>query len=68
MFGGGDDDDDVGSGVLKWKLVKLDDEDGFKDDIDEVEDKKRIIKLFIECIFIVKDELFVYSLDWIIVD
>lgn len=39
-----------------------------KDDSNEVEDKKWIIKLFIECIFIVKDELFVYSLDWIMID
>lgn len=67
MFGGGDDDDLVGV-VFKWKLVKLDEEDVVKDESDEVEDKKRIIKLFIECIFIVKEEFFVYSLDWSIVD
>lgn len=68
VFGGGDDDDDAGSGVPKRKLVKLDDEDGSKDDTDEAEDKKRIIKSLIERIPTAKDELFAYSLDWTIVD
>lgn len=67
VFGGGDDDDGIGV-IFKWKLVKLDEDDMVKDDSNEVEDKKWIIKLFIECIFIVKDELFVYSLDWIMID
>lgn len=67
MFGGGDDDE-AGGAVPKRKLVKLDDEDVSKDETDEAEDKKRIIKSLIERIPTAKDELFAYSLDWTIVD
>lgn len=67
MFGGGDDDDLAGA-VPKRKLVKLDEEDAAKDESDEAEDKKRIIKSLIERIPTAKEELFAYSLDWSIVD
>lgn len=67
VFGGGDDDD-LGGAAPKRKLVKLDDEDIAKDESDEAEDKKRIIKSLIERIPTAKDELFAYSLDWSIVD
>ena len=67
MFGGGDDDDAAGA-VPKRKLVKLDEEEIAKDENDEAEDKKRIIKSLIERIPTAKDELFAYSLDWSIVD
>ena len=67
MFGGGDDDDLAGV-APKRKLVKLDEEDGAKEENDEAEDKKRIIKSLIERIPTAKDELFAYSLDWSVVD
>ena len=67
MFGGGDDDDLAGA-VPKRKLVKLDEEEAAKDESDEAEDKKRIIKSLIERIPTAKEELFAYSLDWSIVD
>lgn len=54
--------------VPKRKLVKLDEEEASKDESDEAEDKKRIIKSLIERIPTAKDELFAYSLDWTIVD
>ena len=67
VFGGGDDDD--GTGVTpKRKLVKLDEDDMAKDDSNEAEDKKRIIKSLIERIPTAKDELFAYSLDWTMID
>lgn len=67
MFGGIDDDDLAGA-VPKRKLVKLDEEEASKEESDEAEDKKRIIKSLIERIPTAKDELFAYSLDWTIVD
>lgn len=67
VFGGGDDDDASGA-VPKRKLVKLDEEEAAKDESDEAEDKKRIIKSLIERIPTAKEELFAYSLDWSIVD
>ena len=67
MFGGIDDDDLAGA-IPKRKLVKLDEEEAGKDESDEAEDKKRIIKSLIERIPTAKEELFAYSLDWSIVD
>lgn len=67
MFGGVDDDELAGA-VPKRKLVKLDEEEASKDESDEAEDKKRIIKSLIERIPTAKEELFAYSLDWSIVD
>lgn len=52
----------------KRKLVKLDEDDMAKDDSNEAEDKKRIIKSLIERIPTAKDELFAYSLDWTMID
>lgn len=67
VFGGGDDDDGTGA-APKRKLVKLDEDDMAKDDSNEAEDKKRIIKSLIERIPTAKDELFAYSLDWTMID
>ena len=68
VFGGGDDDDLLGA-VPKRKLVRLDEEEALaREENDEAEDKKRIIKSLIEQIPTAKDELFAYSLDWSIVD
>lgn len=65
---GGVDDDELAGAVPKRKLVKLDEEEASKDESDEAEDKKRIIKSLIERIPTAKEELFAYSLDWSIVD
>lgn len=63
-----EDSDDV---FRKRKLVFLDygedDKNVFKG-IVNIEEKRKYIKSFIEKIFIVKFEFFVYFLDWFIVD